>query len=115
MFVSTVFANRRKKRKMLRHPDFLTKELTSNGVNGTVFDVLTRQLAPLEKKLWSYIVALLVRLFAPVFASSSVWVCLSVVFALCLSVFVLCVRLYVFCSVSVCVSTSESVCPLPRH
>ena len=49
MFVSTVFANRRKKRKMLRHPDFLTKELTSNGVNGTVFDVLTRQLAPLEK------------------------------------------------------------------
>ena len=55
MFVSTVFANRRKKRKMLRHPDFLTKELTSNGVNGTVFDVLSQQLAPTAKKLSTYI------------------------------------------------------------
>ena len=63
MFVSTVFANRRKKRKMLRHPDFLTKELTSNGVNGTVFDVLTRHLAPTGKKLSTYIVALLARFF----------------------------------------------------
>ena len=54
MFVLTAFAKRRKKCKMLRHPDFLTKELTSNGVNGTVFDVLTRQLAPLEKIMVLY-------------------------------------------------------------
>ena len=110
MFVLTAFAKRRKKCKMLRHPDFLTKELTSNGVNGTVFDVLTRQLAPLEKirHLYSGTIG---ALFSPLCLPLPLSVCVSVCFC---SVSV-CMYFALCLFVSVCVSTSESVCPLPRH
>ena len=116
MFVLTAFANRQKKRKMLHHPDFVTKELTSNGVNGTVFDLLTRQLVPLEKirHLNSGTIG---AFFSPLCLPLPLSGCVCLyVFALCLSVCILfCVCLFVFCPMSVCVSTSESVCPLPRH